>query len=168
MANTRDVIADYKVLRDRDRGTKILMPELIPTHAHTWPAANALAFRAAVMHLSKIGMKVVGSTDGKFLYQLIMTQLNVARDEARDEADMSRLQHDMQHNTTVNPSTVQAMNDLFNEMNITATPLAHNISRTRVHQAMNAGPLEPEQHNISTPQAHNTPCLLYTSPSPRD
>ena len=43
MANTRDVIADYKALRDRDRGTKILMPELIPTHAHTWPAANALA-----------------------------------------------------------------------------------------------------------------------------
>ena len=93
------------------------MPELIPTHAHTWPAANALAFRAAVMHLSKIGMKVGGSTDGKFLYQLIMTQLNVAR----DEADMSQLQHDMQHNTTVNPSTVQAMKNLFNEMNIAAT-----------------------------------------------
>ena len=58
MANTRDVIADYKTLRDKDRSTKIILPELIPTHAHTWPAANALAFRAAILHLNKIGMKI--------------------------------------------------------------------------------------------------------------
>ena len=35
MANTRDVIADYKALQDQDRDTKILALELIPTHAHT-------------------------------------------------------------------------------------------------------------------------------------
>ena len=157
MANTRDVIADYKALRDKDRGTKILLPELIPTHAHTWPAANALAFRAAVLHLNKIGMKVGGSTDGKFFYQLIMTQLNVARDDARDAANVSRLQHELQHNATANASAVQAMNNLFEELNITTTPLAHDISRARVQQAMSAGPLEPEQRDTSTPQAHNTP-----------
>ena len=79
MANTRDVIADYKSLREQDRNAKILMPEIIPTHAHTWPAANALAFRAAILHLNKIGMKIEGKTDGKFIYQLLMTQLDVAR-----------------------------------------------------------------------------------------
>ena len=38
MANTRDVIADYKFLREQDRNAKVLMPEIIPpTRIHGRP-----------------------------------------------------------------------------------------------------------------------------------